>query len=141
MDKIRDTEEYKSIRAIILKNAVDHNGKARLDTIISKIIAYKPDIRNNIKEMMPEIKEILNNINNFDIEKQKNELKKINPYYDSEKKSNKKEYQLPSLVDAIKGKVVTRFPPEPSGYPHIGHAKAAIIDEEYAKMYQGKIHS
>ena len=138
MNKITDSVEYKNIKAIILKNAIDHNGKARLDTIISKIIAYKPDIRNNIKEIIPEIKEILNDINNLDIEKQKIELTKINPNYESEKKSNKKEYQLPSLVDAVNGKVVTRFPPEPSGYPHIGHAKAAIIDEEYAKMYQGK---
>ena len=45
---------------------------------------------------------------------------------------------FPELKNAEQGKVITRFPPEPNGYPHIGHAKAAIINSEYAKMYGGK---
>jgi len=38
------------------------------------------------------------------------------------------------------GKVITRFPPEPNGYLHIGHAQAISIDFGMASEFGGRCH-
>ena len=42
------------------------------------------------------------------------------------------------LAEGVYSRVQTRFPPEPNGYLHIGHAKAICIDFGTAEKYSGK---
>jgi len=126
------------VRAIASFNALEHEGKAELNSVISKMVALFPEERKNLKTLIPQVKTIVEEVNSLSIDEMKSIVQRDFPelLITTPKEEEKK---LPDLPDVGKGGVVMRMAPSPSGPLHIGHARMAILNDEYLRRYGGKL--
>jgi hypothetical protein len=82
-----------------LQNAVKHDGKAEAGPVMSKIIAERPELRSNAKEIVKIVKEIIDQVNSLTLEQQIAEIETKYPELLEEKKhEEKRKYYHPFLT-------------------------------------------
>ena len=132
-------EDNKTLaRKWALQNAVRYNGKAQLGAVIAKLIGDQPKLKAKLKELQPELKKVVAEVNKLSVAKQRAELEKIAPELLEEKPKEEKK-ELKPLPKAKAGKVVMRLAPSPSGPLHVGHAYVLGLTAAYCKRYKGKL--
>jgi glutamyl-tRNA synthetase len=131
-------EIKKEIRKYAIKNAMDY-GKAKPETVIAKVIRSVP--KDQIPELKSTVDSTINEVNLLTKEQLSSEYALYEKEFDAayEKKAEATSKPRMELEGAVKGNFATRFAPEPSGYMHIGHASAAFLTQEFAKLYDGKV--
>ena len=137
MTALNGLEELeKIVWAYALKNALDYNGKAITKSVVSKVFKEKPELRSKAKDVINIVNEIVSKVNNMTYEEQ---VKLFEQYKELITPPERKEKELlPPLPNAVEGKVVTRFAPNPDFVIHLGNARPAILSHEYARRYKGR---
>ena len=119
-------------------NASEHEGVAQSGSVIGKVLAEHPKLKNRVKEIIPLINKTVKEVNTWTQEQQTIYVTENYPELLETEKIVEEPKTLPPLENVEEWPMVkTRFAPNPDGALHLGSAEPIVFCDEYAKMYDG----
>ena len=125
----------KKVRAYALKNALVHEGQAKIGSVIPALF-HDGLKKSEVKKYTKDISNIVNDVNKLKPDQQEKEFEKLKSVV-SEREVREGLRELP---DVKKSGVIMRFAPSASGPGHIGHALTVCLSALYVKKYNGKLY-
>ena len=138
-----DEETLTSFRHLALQNAIEYEGKAAPGSVIGRLMGTRSDLRPHGKIISPLIAKAVAEANQMAAEQGVGALQAIleaeAPHLLEKREKKERREGLPELKNAVKGKVVLRFAPNPNGPLSFGHARGIVINGSYAKEWDGEL--
>ncbi|MGC8936065.1 MAG: glutamate--tRNA ligase [Candidatus Methanomethylicaceae archaeon] len=133
-----NAEDLRSVlRKYAILNALKYDGKADVKAVVGKALSENPDLRKMAQEVFRIAADVVAEINAMPLQNQRSLAESLGLSLVKEK-PKKEEHLLPPLPNAHKyPRVHVRFAPNPDSVIHLGNTRAALLSDEYAKMYRG----
>jgi glutamyl-tRNA synthetase len=139
VDCLGENEVKQLILKLALQNALQYNGTAKAGSVTGRLLAERPDLKARVKEIAQTVNRIVEEVNKTPLSEKKKIVEEKWPSLLRKERAEPEEKRLPPLPKVDEYPLVhVRFAPNPDGSLHIGGSRAAILCDEYAKMYSGR---